>query len=68
MPQIEDTAGPEYRVVLNHEQQFSLWPVERDAPAGWSDEGTRGSRQQCLDRIESVWTDMRPRSVRGELR
>lgn len=53
-----------YAVVVNHEEQYSIWPVERDLPAGWQFEGTKGSKQKCLDRIEEVWTDMRPLSLR----
>lgn len=53
-----------YRVVLNHEEQYSIWPVDRDLPAGWTPDGTEGSRQECLDHIDQVWTDMRPLSLR----
>jgi MbtH protein len=56
-----------WRVVLNHEEQYSIWPAERELPAGWREEGKRGSREECLDHIEKVWTDMRPLSVRREL-
>jgi MbtH protein len=56
-----------YRVVLNDEEQYSLWPADRENPAGWHDEGTSGSRADCLARIEAVWTDMRPRSLRERL-
>ena len=57
-------ADQEYRVVSNHEEQFSIWPVERELPAGWRDEGIRGSRDACLAHIDEVWTDMRPLSLR----
>jgi MbtH protein len=53
-----------YRVVINHEEQFSIWPAHRPDPPGWTGEGTVGSKQQCLDHIERVWTDMRPLSLR----
>ncbi|GHG93807.1 MbtH family protein [Streptomyces lanatus] len=53
-----------YKVVLNDEEQYSIWPLLRDNPPGWRDEGTRGTREECLDRIEAVWTDMRPLGVR----
>jgi MbtH protein len=56
-----------WRVVLNHEEQYSIWPVDRELPAGWRDEGKRGSREECLAHIEVVWTDMRPLSVRKAL-
>ncbi|MER0240487.1 MbtH family protein [Streptomyces sp. HSW2009] len=62
MPDAEDDQT--YRVVLNDEEQYSIWPTERELPAGWRAEGAQGSRQQCLDHIERVWTDLRPLSVR----
>ncbi|MFF8789321.1 MbtH family protein [Streptomyces sp. NPDC015125] len=54
-----------YQVVVNNEEQYSLWPVDRALPAGWRAEGTTGTRQECLDRIAVVWTDMRPLSARA---
>jgi MbtH protein len=56
-----------YKVVLNHEEQYSIWPADRPNPNGWSDEGTRGTKGECLARIEQVWTDMRPLSLRREM-
>ncbi len=63
---MNETQHPEpvFKVVLNDEDQYSIWPVPRAAPPGWHDEGTQGTRTQCLDHIETVWQDMRPRSVR----
>jgi len=52
------------QVVINHEENYSVWPVDRELPAGWTPTGTVGSKQECLDHIEEVWTDMRPLSVR----
>ncbi|MBY8847897.1 MbtH family NRPS accessory protein, partial [Saccharothrix sp. MB29] len=46
---------------------YSVWFADRDLPAGWRAEGTRGSREDCLAHIDAVWTDMRPRSVREHL-
>ena len=54
-----------YKVVLNHEDQYSIWWADRANPPGWRDEGVQGSRQECLDHVQQVWTDMRPRSVRA---
>jgi MbtH protein len=54
----------EYLVVINDEEQYSIWAAGRDLPAGWHATGVRGPKQACLDHIEEVWTDMRPRSVR----
>ena len=53
-----------FKVVLNDEEQYSIWPAERDNALGWRDEGTRGTREVCLDHIDRIWTDMRPLSVR----
>jgi MbtH protein len=58
----EDTAI--YDVVVNHEEQYSIWPQERELPAGWRRESTSGTKADCLDHIERVWTDMRPLSTR----
>lgn len=53
-----------YKVVINDEEQYSIWPAHRTIPAGWHEAGKEGSRDECLDYIEQVWTDMRPRSLR----
>jgi MbtH protein len=53
-----------YKVVVNHEEQYSIWPVERANPLGWSDVGKAGTREVCLAHIKDVWTDMRPLSLR----
>jgi len=59
-----DDESAEYLVVVNGEEQYSIWPAGRDLPAGWSAVGEARSRAECLDHIELVWTDMRPKSVR----
>jgi MbtH protein len=51
-------------VVVNDEEQYSVWPADRPQPDGWRDAGFRGTRNACLDHVAEVWTDMRPRSVR----
>jgi uncharacterized protein YbdZ (MbtH family) len=56
-----------YRVVVNHEEQYSIWPIYRDLPLGWSDVGVQGPKDTCLDHIEKVWTDMRPLSLRRRM-
>ena len=56
-----------YRVVVNHEEQYSIWPVDRELPLGWRDAGKQGSKQECLDYIKEVWTDMRPLSLRQKM-
>jgi MbtH protein len=56
-----------YKVVVNHEEQYSIWPAQRDNPLGWRDEGTRGLKAECLAHIDQVWTDMRPLSLRKKM-
>jgi uncharacterized protein YbdZ (MbtH family) len=53
-----------YQVVLNDEEQYSIWPADRDLPAGWRPDGTTGHKAECLAHIDEVWTDMRPLSLR----
>jgi len=60
----EPADDTEYVVVINDEEQYSIWPAARPLPAGWYDAGVRGPKQVCLDHIEEVWTDMRPKSLR----
>ncbi len=52
-----------YKVVVNHEEQYSIWPTDRENAPGWRDAGKEGSRQECLAYINEVWTDMRPLSL-----
>jgi MbtH protein len=56
-----------YRVVVNHEEQYSIWPTHMEIPAGWKEVGTTGTKAQCLERVKELWTDMRPLSVRQQL-
>lgn len=66
---IEDTVDDRaYFIVVNDEEQYSVWPADRPLPAGWRAEGTTGSKRQCLDRIDQIWTDMRPLSLRRWMR
>jgi MbtH protein len=53
-----------FRAVMNDEEQYSIWPADRDLPAGWREAGKTGTRDECLAWIEEVWTDMRPLSLR----
>lgn len=53
-----------YTVVINDEEQYSIWAQDRPLPASWRDAGFSGSREECLAHIDEVWTDMRPRSLR----
>jgi len=68
---VSESPAVTHKVVVNGEGQYSLWPAERENPAGWSDAGKTGSKEECLAFVEEVWTDMRPRSLReprGETR
>jgi MbtH protein len=56
-----------YVAVLNHEEQYSIWPADREIPAGWRSAGKTGTKQECLDYISEVWTDMRPLSLRRQM-
>ena len=56
-----------YAVVRNHEEQYSIWPADRELPLGWEKVGKEGTKQECLDYIEAVWTDMRPLSLRQQM-
>jgi MbtH protein len=56
-----------YQVVVNHEEQYSIWPADREPPPGWREVGKRGTKQECLDYIAEVWTDMRPLSLRKKM-
>ncbi|MHA6323673.1 MbtH family NRPS accessory protein [Roseivivax sp. CAU 1753] len=56
-----------YDVVVNHEEQYSIWPVGRDLPGGWDRAGKQGPKSECLSHINEVWTDMRPLSLRKKM-
>ena len=56
-----------YKVVVNHEEQYSIWPNDRELPLGWQDVGKVGTKQECLGYIKEVWTDMRPLSLRKQM-
>ncbi len=62
-----DDENTRFQVVVNHEEQYSIWPVDRELPLGWKAEGFVGLKQACLDHIEEVWTDMRPLSLRKQM-
>ncbi|MCX5202710.1 MbtH family NRPS accessory protein [Streptomyces sp. NBC_00237] len=61
---MSNTAAEQWKVVVNDEEQYSIWNADRDTPAGWHEVGVQGAKDECLAHIESVWTDMRPRSLR----
>ena len=56
-----------YKAVVNHEEQYSIWPADRELPLGWKEAGKTGPKQECLAYIKEVWTDMRPLSLRKKM-
>jgi len=56
-----------YKVVVNHEEQYSIWPADRENALGWRDADKSGSKAECLAYIKEVWTDMRPLSLRKKM-
>lgn len=59
-----DSEGAIFNVVVNHEEQYSIWPDYKEIPSGWRAVGKSGTKRECLDYIDRVWTDMRPLSLR----
>jgi MbtH protein len=62
--ELDEESQIEFRVVVNHEDQYSIWPSDRTIPLGWREAGKSGSKSECLDYISEAWTDMRPLSLR----
>ena len=56
-----------YKVVVNHEEQYSIWPAQIDLPLGWKEAGKTGLKAECLEYVKTVWTDMRPLSLRQRM-
>jgi MbtH protein len=67
MQQEEREDNSIYKVVVNQEEQYSIWPSERPLPLGWNDTGMSGLKQECLAYIEDVWKDMLPLSLRRQM-
>jgi len=63
----DDDDATIYQVVVNHEEQYSIWPTYRELPLGWQAVGINGSKSHCLDHIKTVWTDMLPLSLRKQM-
>ncbi|MBX8513412.1 MbtH family NRPS accessory protein [Pseudomonas cichorii] len=59
-----DSPDTRFLVVVNAEEQYSIWPDYRSVPEGWRTLDVQGSKEECLSYIEKVWTDMRPLSLR----
>ncbi|MEU9132189.1 MbtH family NRPS accessory protein [Kitasatospora sp. NPDC048540] len=62
-----DEDDRQYKVVVNQEEQYSIWPSGKDNAPGWRDAGKDGSKQECLAHIQAVWTDLRPAGLRRHL-
>lgn len=56
-----------YKVVVNHEEQYSIWPANKENPNGWMETGKIGEKADCLSYVKEVWTDMRPLSLRKQM-
>jgi MbtH protein len=67
MPERDDEDTRLYKVVVNHEEQYSIWLADKEIPAGWKEAGKTGTKKECLAHIKEVWTDMRPLSVRQKM-
>ncbi len=63
----EDEDNRQYKVVVNHEEQYSIWFADRENALGWKDVGKSGTKKECLEYIDEVWTDMRPLSLRKHM-
>jgi MbtH protein len=61
----EDTTT--YKVVVNHEEQYSIWPAGKENPLGWNDAGKTGRKTECLAYVKEVWSDMRPLTLRKKM-
>jgi MbtH protein len=59
-----DPSSELHQVVVNHEEQYSIWPAHRELPKGWHGVSKTGTREECLTHIEQVWTDLTPLSAR----
>lgn len=66
MPDAHQTR--QYVVVINDEEQYSIWASDREPPAGWRPDGFTGTEEECLAYIDETWTDMRPASLRRWMR
>jgi MbtH protein len=63
-----EDCGRQYQVVVNHEEQYSIWPSDKPLPNGWRLIGFESIRERCLEHIRELWTDMRPLSLRARMR
>lgn len=62
-----DNPNTEFTVVINNQEQYSIWPTYHQVPTGWREVGIVGNKENCLEYINKTWTDMRPKSLRDAL-
>lgn len=67
MNDYKDWQDGKLKVVVNVEEQYSIWPYNKEIPNGWHDVGISGNKEKCLDYIKKTWTDMRPLSLRKQM-
>ena len=67
MSNLNQANPPLFAVVLNDEEQYSIWPAAKPLPVGWTQTGTPDTKEACLGRIKELWTDMRPLSLRRQM-
>ncbi len=67
MPSHEHDETKIYKVIISEEEQYSIWPEDREIPPGWRAEGKTGTKAECLEHMQYVWTDMRARSLREKM-
>lgn len=63
----DDDSFRTYIVLINEEEQYSLWPSHKSIPEGWRSVGVTGSKAECVEYVDKVWTDITPLSVRKRL-
>jgi MbtH protein len=64
---MSDYGGDVYTVLINDEEQYSIWHADREPPNGWKPVGKTGTKEECMAYIQEVWTDMRPLSLRKQM-
>jgi MbtH protein len=64
--QSNEEDGAIYQVVVNHEEQYSIWPADKTIPHGWNEAGKKGTKAECLEHVNAVWIDMRPLSLQQQ--
>jgi MbtH protein len=67
MTDADHLCEPQFEVVINLEEQYSIWPADKPIPGGWRAAGRRDVKSACLAYIDEVWTDMRPLSLRKSM-